>query len=598
MTKEEQTTARTTTPAVNGQGLLKGAWRKSRPGLSVVALFSVFINVLKLAMPLYVLNVLDRVISSGSLETLAMLTAITLIAVVCGVLLEVNRRRLFIAWGNWIENLLGPHLFKAGLRQESGKVNSSGALRDLSTIKSFVSGPSLIAWLDVIWAPLFIVVVYLVAPQLSYIVIIACLIALALGTANELFTRDSRNETYKAGKSNSALLSLTERDPEAAGSLNQQNGLAELWSRNASVQSREGMRTRVANINLSAALQLVGRLVRIGVFGMGIWLVIDGALSIGAVITANVLGRMAFSVVSSAMLKWRDLVLAKRAYRQIKSILRRDIVSQVSLPDNISRPSLEFNDVTYRYSSQPASVFRRITVSIYPGEMLCLLGPAASGKTTFCRLASGIIPARSGKILFGEVDIYHLQQSNPEREIGYLPQEHTLFEGSVAENIAGMADIDKKMIVRAARIVGIHGTILKLPKGYDTEISDNEPLLSVGQRKAIAIARAFYGFPNLVVLDEPFANLDIELQYSLVQGLKKMRRNGGIVVMSTQYLQLANLADKVVAFKNGRHFLLNSAQELEEFQNMTYRDSPHLKTNDRQSMRGQSASKIKALRSF
>jgi PrtD family type I secretion system ABC transporter len=583
---------------MDGQGLLKSGWKKSRPGLSVIALFSIFINILKLAMPLYVLHVLDRVISSGSLETLGMLTAITLIAVVCGVLLELNRRRLFIAWGNWIESLLGPHLFKAGLRQESGKANSSSALRDLSTIKSFVSGASLIAWLDVIWAPLFILVVYLVAPQLSYIVIVACLIALAMGTANELITRDSRNETYKAGKSNSALLSLTERDPEAGSSLNQQNGLAELWSRNAHVQSREGMRTRLANLNLAAAMQLVGRFVRIGVFGVGIWLVIDGALSIGAVITANVLGRMAFSAVSSAMLKWRDLVLAKRAYRQIKSILRKDVVSHITLSDDIARPTLEFNEVTYRYAAQSSSVFRRISLSVFPGEMLCLLGPAASGKTTFCRLASGIIPARSGKILFGEVDIHHLQQSTPEREIGYLPQEHTLFDGSVAENIAGMADIDKKMIVRAAKLVGIHDTILNLPKGYDTEISDNEPLLSVGQRKAIAIARAFYGFPNLVVLDEPFANLDMELQYSLVQGLKRMSRNGGIIVMSTQYTQLANLADKVVALKDGRHFLINSAKELEEFQKLAFSFTPLANPKNRDRSREQSASKAKSLRTI
>jgi ABC-type protease/lipase transport system fused ATPase/permease subunit len=239
-----------------------------------------------------------------------------------------------------------------------------------------------------------------------------------------------------------------------------------------------------------------------------------------------------------------------------------------------------------------------MTVSIYPGEILCLLGPAASGKTTFCRLASGLIAARTGKIFFGEVDVFNLQQNNPEREIGYLAQEYTLFQGSVSENIAGMADSDKKMVVRAAKLVGIHDTILNLPNGYETEIADKEPQLSVGQRKAIAIARAFYGFPDLVVLDEPFTHLDIELQYSLVQGLKKMSRNGGIIVMSTQHIQLAQIADKVVAFQNGKHHLLNAADGLEGVEMPAYSSDFPANIKNRKIMHPQSVSKIKALRSF
>jgi ATP-binding cassette, subfamily C, bacterial exporter for protease/lipase len=548
------------------QAVLASAWQKSRPGLVSIGIFSVFINLLKLALPLYILNILDRVISSGSLETLGMLTIITLIAVVCGILLEVIRKRLFYAWGSWLESLFGPYLFKAGMRAENDKVNSVGALRDLSTVSSFVSGAAILAWLDVIWAPVFIVMVFLVAPQLGYIVLVACLVAFMLGTANEFYTRDSRNATLKAGKANMAWLSITERDPEAVGSLNQLNGLTELWSKDAESRAREGSRTRISNLNFNASLQLVGRFVRIGVFGVGIWLVIQNTLTIGAVIAANILGRMAYSIGSNAMQKWRQLVLAKRAYSQIKKNLRKLTVEEVSFPEKIKSPALEVEDVSYRYPEQSASVFRRISVNLNPGELLCLLGPSASGKTTFCRLASGFLKARSGKILLGKVDIHHLQHNSDIREIGYFPQEFSLFQGTIRENIAGMPNNSMYKVFKAAELVGIHDTIIKLPKGYDTEIVDKEPMLSVGQRKAIAIARTFYGFPTLVVLDEPFAHLDSELQISLVLGLNKMRSKGGIVVMSTQDMPLAQIADKALILESGKHRLLSTPEELEELQ--------------------------------
>lgn len=580
---------------MEGQDILRNAWMQSRPGLYSIALFSVFINLLKLAVPLYILNILDRVVSSGSLETLGMLSIITFIAVVSGVLLEVVRRRMFLAWGSWIETLLGPSLFKAGMRRGNSKLNSISALRDLSTVSSFISGSAILAWLDVIWAPLFITVIFLVAPQLGYIVVIACLIAFALGTANEFFTRNSRNASFKAGKANTAWLSITDREPETACSLNQLNGLTDLWSRDMADRYHEGIRTRVTNLNYAAAIQLVGRFVRIGVFGVGVWLVIQDTLTIGAVIAANILGRITYAIVSSAMIKWRQLILAKRAYDQIKLGLRKETTEPVTLPEYFSSPSLVIDNIAYRYPEQAASVLRRISVNLVPGELLCLLGPSASGKTTFCRLASGFMRARSGKILLGDVDIYHLQQNSDVREVGYFPQEYSLFQGTVRDNIAGMPRNSIRKVVKSARLVGIHETILKLPKGYDTEITDRDPLLSVGQRKAIAIARTFYGYPSLVVLDEPFAHLDSELQISLVLGLNKMRSKGGIVVMSTQDMPLTRIADKALILENGKHRLLSTPEELEKLQHEIL-NAELWKMENKRPKRRRSASNVKNLR--
>lgn len=547
----------------NTQNVLRSAWRRSYPGLAAVGLFSVFINVLRLATAIYVLQLLDRVVASGSYETLVMLTIITLVAVVSGVLLEVVRRRMFMHWGSWIERTFGPQLFTAGLQQDSSQAPaSSRMLRDVATVRSFVSGNGLTAWLDIAWAPLFVAVVFLISPTLSYIAIAAALITLVLGTLNELITRESRDATYQARKDDRDWIASAERHQETVGSLNMARNLAERWSRSAFARLDEGMRTRTLNVYFAAAMRIVGRCLRISILGVGLWLVIDQQLTLGAVVAAGVLGRTAYSLVEKAMLRWRDMVTAKRAYKRIKSALAADAKSRVSVPKTNAPVALFIEKVSYRYPNQPFSVFKGIDVTVKPGEVLCLIGQSAAGKTTFTRLVSGLISPRSGKIRLGDVDVSRLQQGDRRRDVGYLPQDVTLFQGTVRQNIARMADGNIRRVIRAAKRAGVHEVILKLPEGYDTEIAENEPLLSAGQRKGIAIARAYYGSPRLIVMDEPTPHLDDSARHALYTAILQWKKKDTIVVLTTQTYALSTIADKVIVFKDNKHFVYRTPAEI------------------------------------
>ncbi len=547
----------------HGEDFLRATRRRSLPGLLAIALFSVFINLLKLAAPLFILQVLDRVLASRSLETLFLLTAITLIAVVSGLLLEVVRRRLFMHWGQWLERRLGPALFVTGLNGGGAKKPAvSKLLRDLGTVRGFVAGQGLIAWIDVIWAPLFIGVVFLISPALGTLVLTGSLIALAFGTIYELVTRQARNATLKARKDDLEWISAAERNRDTVGSLDAILSLSRRWSRSAFRRLDESMRTRGAQVYLSAALRLVGRLIRIGVLGLGVWLVLEHELTLGAVIAAGVLGRTAYSLVRSAMLKWRDLVTARRAWQRLRAVVASEPPPMLSLTSNQQPQPLVFQDVAYRYPQQARSLIRGIDLVLEPGELLCFIGPTAAGKTTFCRLAAGLLEPRSGRILLGDVAVHRLQRHSAERRVGYLPQEIALFQGTVRENISSLADGDMDAVVEAARLAGIHDTILALPQGYDTPIVDDEPLLSAGQRKSIAVARALYGKPPLIVLDEPMSHLDGPLWMALMSSLMWLKSQGTVIVLASQGQVLARIADKVIVHRDGRFRLLKGSEQI------------------------------------
>lgn len=547
----------------NNDEPLRSAWRKSYAGLAAISIFSVFINIFKLATPLYVLQILDRVIASRSLETLFMLTAITLLAIVCGVILEVIRRRMFIHWGNWIEHSFGSTLFTAGLKKDTSQApTSSNLLRDISTIRSFVSGTGLIAWLDIIWAPIFIGFIFLISPPLAYILLIGCLIALVLGTLNELLTRDSRNATYKARKDDREWVAMAERSRETVGSLNMMTNFAHRWSHSAFARLDEGMRTQTLNVYFISALRLVGRFLRIGILAVGIWLVIDQVHALGAVIAANILARTAYSLVQNAMLKWREMVTAKKAYGRFKASLLKDHTPQVSVPKTVTPLPLFIEKVNYRYPHQASSVFRGIDLIVNPGEVLFVIGSSASGKSTFCKLASGLLAPRSGNFRLGDVDIFRLQRNSMRQDVGHLPQIVTLFPGTVRENIASMAEGDIAQVLKAAKLAGIHQTILNLPEGYDTQITDNEPLLSAGQRKLIAMARAFYRLPSLIILDEPMSHLDFSARSALKNAIKQLKSEGTIVIVTAQSLNRGKLADKAILLKGNKHEVLPTPEKI------------------------------------
>ena len=563
---EQESTSKNLNNAVTDADPLRNALKKSYFGLFSIAIFSIFINMLKLAIPIYILQILDRVISSRSLETLLMLTAITLVAVLVAATLEIIRQRMFVQWGNWIELKFGPKLFASGLND--GNLYSSSTsrmLRDVSTVRNFVSGSGLIAWIDVIWAPVFIAIIYLISPILGNILLACCLTAFVLGIISERTTRDSREATFDARKDDREWVSAAERHQESLGSLTLVRNLTDKWSRSSRTRLNEAERTRAVNIYFIETTRLVGRLLRIGIIGVGIWLVIEESLTLGAVIATSVLSRTAYSQLRQAMLKWRDMKTAKKAYYRVKNQLSKETGAQVSIPESFSQSSLILDNVAFRYPNQPRSIFRRFNLQVNPGEVLCIVGLSATGKSTFARLVSGLLEPRSGHIRLGEIDVHRLMQRSTYSEIGFLPQTHTLFQATVRENIARMADGNIDEVIRVAKILGVHNAILKLPNGYDTEISEHEPLLSSGQRKCIALARSLYGSPKMVVMDEPAPHLDRVTKSALKNALLKLKSEGVVVIVTTQSRWLTRYADKILLLHEKNYELFKTEEQIDKF---------------------------------
>lgn len=560
--------------------VIKSAWQQSRPGLFIIAIFSIFINLFRLVTPIYVLQILDRIPASRSVETLVMLTVIAIAAIATGVLLELLRRRMFLHWANWIERSFGPILVQGSLSTAvpGDSTTPSKALRDLATIRSFVSGHAILAWLDIIWAPAFILVAYLIDPLLAGVALIGVLVVLVLGILNEVLTRSSRDAALRASSDSKELVAAAERSGETIGPLRMAENVTERWSEATFERLDENLRSRRTTITISAAIRFCGRCLRIALLAVGLWLVIGDVMTLGEVIAAGFLGRMAFQNVKDAMLRWRELTNARRAYSRICGAFSSVSHDDVSMHDHALPAALTISNLGYRYPGQQASVLKRIDMKLEPGSILCVIGPSASGKTTFSRLAIGRLRPRYGSVRLGDIDISRLRQDGPQRYVGYLPQEVRLFRGTVRENIAHMAKGDFGQVVEAAQLAGAHDAILSLPSGYDTELDDEFMVLSAGQRKSIALARAFYGWPQLIVMDEPEPHLDRGARRTMNRALKNCAAQGSIIIVTSQSKSLSRIADKVLLLEEGKIRLLETPEEIASLRRSRTRRPTRIKT--------------------
>jgi ATP-binding cassette, subfamily C, bacterial exporter for protease/lipase len=542
---------------------IRRAWRASIGGLAVLAFFTCFVNVLKFAIPLYMLQMLDRVLASRSLETLIMLALITLCAVLAGVILESVRRRMLMRWGMWIERQFGPPLFLAAATARGQFSSPTQALRDLSAIRTFLSGPAPVAWIDLPFAALFVAVVYLLHPLLGMTLLAMLAVLLALAILHEVVTRRSRQESNDVAAEAQELVTTIERNRETVGALGMATNLAERWRQSAAAGLAARDRSHSATVALVASMRFLRRCIRIIGLGVGVWLVLEHALTLGGLIASGVMMRWAYSAVENAMRTWRSVLVAAGAYRRVRENLRLEPTVLPSMQTAESAPTLVLEDVGYRYAGKSESVFRRIAATVEPGEIFCVIGPSASGKSTLCRLITGLLVPRAGHVRLGDVDVGRLPADLRARLIGHLPQEVRLFQGSIGQNIARMGQVDFDEVVAAARLVGIHEMILRLPQGYDTPIADDAPSLSGGERKTIALARALYGRPGLIVLDEPEANLDRATRRQLAEALQTLRSWGKTIVVTSQTKALAKISDKVLILGGGTGELQETEAEPE-----------------------------------
>ncbi|AGT08233.1 alkaline protease secretion ATP-binding protein [Paracoccus aminophilus JCM 7686] len=524
------------------------AWRASRPGLVTVMVFTTIFNLLKFAMPLYLVQVLDRVPASRSIETLVMLTVLVVIAILCGLALDVVRRRLLVNWGMWVERQFGPRMLHRGLSETRAARQASEisrALTDVTRLRSFICGP-MASWLDVIFAPLFFLGVWMVHPVLGLIGLIALALLIAVGVASDLLTREPRRVSGDAQREASSLVTAAEQNKESVGALAMAPILTERWRRTASSRLDERERIEGRQILFRTMIRGLNQFLRIAMIAAGVWLVVHGAMTLGGIFAARIMAGFGFSLAEKALRNYRNLREAMTSYGALKERLTDEDVARTSvLPGTESAPVV-IDKLTFRHAGARDDLFRRLSVTLACGEVLIISGTAGMGKTSLSRLLVGILEPRHGQIRLGDVELARLPSDLRATLVGYMPQHTELFAGTVRENIARMGEGSFADVVAAAKLVGIHELIVGLVDGYDTEITGDTFGLSGSERKRIALARAFYQMPRLIVLDEPTANLDAPSR-RIVEGAIRAATAAGSSIIITQSIhsaRLARLADR------------------------------------------------------
>jgi ATP-binding cassette subfamily C exporter for protease/lipase/ATP-binding cassette subfamily C protein EexD len=525
-----------------------------RPILMPLIAFSAVMHVLLLGPSLYMLLVYDRVLSSRSQDTLLVLTGGVLIALSLNALLDLVRTRLLMNAGMLLERELGVRVLAAVLSRSArwGQPAGTGELRDIGVLRNFLTGPGALTLLDLPWLPMYLAVIGLFHPLLALCALTGMLLLGGLTLLTERLTRPQIERALLQGRQLSQYMEAGLRNAEVVNALGMGGQLAEQWMRrNEAVQHIHLDLARV-----STRHQVLGRLLRqvlqVMMMALGAWLVLRGQAPAGVMIAATlILGRL-LQPLEGLLLGWKPWTETRQALQRLDEVLARHEPDREPMELPRPRGRLDLERVIYSPVPGTPPILKGLSLSLLPGESLAIIGPSGSGKSTLARLMVGLLPAQAGSVRLdgAEISQWSRQQLGP--QIGYVPQDVELFAGSVAENIARLGPVEPSQVIGAARAAGAHEMILRLPQGYATDLGGNGHLVSAGQRQRIALARALHGAPQLVVMDEPNANLDTDGEQALITAMKGLRQLGVTQIIVTHRPLLLAAVDKVLVLRDGQ----------------------------------------------
>ena len=454
--------------------------------------------------------------------------------------------------GTWLDRRLGGPLLGGSVRAQlhAGDASIQG-LRDLATFRTFLTGPSIFPLLDAPWTPLFLGVIMLLHPLLGWIAVAGAVVLFALALANDLATR--RPLALAGGAAIQALhqAEAAVRNADAIEAMGMLPRLIDRWERQSgralALQARASRRAG----GITALSKFIRLVLQIGILGAGAWLVIGSAITPGAMIAASILMGRALAPVEQAISAWRSALGARGAYGRIHHQLATEPPPAAAMPLPQPRGQLSVEAVTYLHPNAHEPVLRNVSLVVAPGEALGLVGPSAAGKTTLARLMIGNLKPRAGHVRLDGMDMAVWPSSDRGQYLGYLPQDVELFSGSVRDNISRLGGGETGSVVAAARLAGVHDMILRLPLGYETEIGIGGTALSGGERQRIALARALYGEPRLVVLDEPSASLDQPGEAALLAAMAALKARGVTVVIVAHRPGILRHVDRVLVLRAG-----------------------------------------------
>ena len=525
--------------------------------LIVVAFVSAVINLLMLASPIYMLQVFDRVLSSGSVETLVSLTVIVGVAFLVLGMLESVRSRLFARYAAWVEDRLGPEVLRASIDlRRSGQPQAPGSFRDLGRLRGFFSGQGIQPLFDAPWIPVFIAAIWILHPWLGILATGCCIVLIVLALLNEVVTRKPQAESARAAAASSADTEAVIRNADVVQAMGLLPSMTERWRR-GSLDASEGQ-TKAADrgSTVVGGSRFVRLFAQSAVLGLGAYLVLQAQLTPGGMIAASILLGRGLAPVEQAIGSWRHVVAARLSHRRINALLAAApaVGSYQTLPRLQGRLAMEGVTVMPPGQRTPDTppILRGVSFAVEPGDVLGVVGASASGKTTLCRVLVGAWQPFQGKIRLDGGELKHWNPADLGPQIGYLPQAVELFAGTVRDNIARFGVVDDDKVLAAARAADVHDMILHLKDGYNSQIGEGGTALSAGQRQRLGLARAVYGDPRLLILDEPNANLDTQGEAALRRALDQARDGGATVVMVTHRPQILAHVTKILVLREGQ----------------------------------------------
>lgn len=539
---------------LTAKGGLAAALREARKDLYAVAAFSLAANILVLALPLYTLQVYDRVLSSRSADTLLLLTLVAAFLLFGFGLLDMLRQRILSRAAARLESRIDREVFDALLeRRISGNpVNEAEILGSLFSLRHFAASNGVLAILDIPWTPLFIAIIFLLHPALGAIALFGALGVIGLAVASHLMMKPAFARSVRHSVQSTKFGQNILRAAESVASMGMSVRARDIWRgllhRSIDEQIIGGDELSLFN----SAAKTVRLLLQIAILGAGAALVISDQLSAGAMIAAVILMSRAMTPAEQLFGSWNGIVSALANYRRLDEILRtshrRD--PEMLLPAPTGRLSVESLAGAAPGASDP--FLHDITFELAPGEMLGVIGPSGSGKTMLMRMLAGLWSPISGAIRIDHAELHHWRRDDLGKFVGFLPQDIQLVGGTVLSNIARLETPDHEAVVDAAQLAGVHEMILALPKGYDTQIGEGGNRLSAGQRQRLGLARAIYKMPRLVLLDEPNAFLDAEGEIALRHAIQALKESGATVIVVSHRPGPLAAADKLLLLKNGR----------------------------------------------
>ncbi|MEZ5845062.1 MAG: type I secretion system permease/ATPase [Hyphomicrobiaceae bacterium] len=538
---------------IRRDGELYAAIAASRDAILATGVFSLVINVLMLTGPLFMLQVYDRVMTSGSIPTLIALAALTGFLYAAIGLLELVRSRVVVRVGLEFDRRIADRVFRSALRRGvTGKVSSVSALRELDQIRQFVAGPGPITLFDAPWTVVYLAVIFLLHWTLGLTATIGAAILVALTLASERLTRQPLIDAGKANARSIELAETGQRNAEAIAAMGMLDAYRSRWQR-ANGEALAWQTIAADRIgSISATTKTLRLALQSLMLAVGAALALANEISAGTIVAATIIFGRALAPVEQAIGQWRTMLKAIESYTKIDLLLREtpEPAARTALPAPAGHIDVEGLRVAAPETRQ--LILANLAFSVEPGQMLAVIGPSASGKSTLARALVGLWPPFGGSI---RLDGARLEQWNPEelgRHIGYLPQTVELFSGTVRDNISRFRpDARDEDVVAAARMAHAHDLILALPNGYESEVGPSATYLSGGQRQRIGLARALFGNPVLVVLDEPNANLDRAGDEALAAAIDGMRARGQAIVLISHRVQAISKADLLLYLDRG-----------------------------------------------